>query len=97
MYFRGFEHDNTTFGMDINTSPAFRNFCKNLQRKELTTRLGLKHKVLTCPAKYVAPMMGDAGWLVSEEQAFYKVQVEGSKQVQECVYIEYPDGIWWEY
>ncbi len=93
MYFRGFQDDGLTFGRDIENSPAFRFFTKSIQLRDVTTRYGGMKRIRTCPARLVAAIMGETGWLVSEKENFYKIQIEGSKAVQGDIYIEYANGI----
>ncbi len=61
------EFDGTTFGMDVQSATAFRIMKKHVYYGEVTPR-GWHHptKRLCVPAKYVAAVMGEAAWLVSE-------------------------------
>lgn len=61
------EFDGTTFGMEVQNAAAFRVMKKHTFHGEVTPS-GRHHttKRLCVPAKYVAAVMGEAAWLVSE-------------------------------
>ena len=59
--------DGLTFGMDVQSATAFRALKKHVYCGEVTPRgWDRLTKRLCVPAKYVAAVMGEAAWLVSE-------------------------------
>lgn len=63
------QFDGTTFGMETQSAAAFRTLKKHVFYGEVTPK-GWSRPVkrLCVPAKYVAAVMGQAAWLVSESR-----------------------------
>lgn len=82
--------DGITFGMDIDAkSEAYRRMKANTKPKTVPWRYGLEKTVLACPCQFVAGVMREAGWLVSEKQAFSYITIDDG----DLIYVEYQDGV----
>lgn len=89
-HLRGYRLDGMTFGMDIDTmTPAYRAMKKATERRKIVGHYGIEFSALVCPAQYVAGIMREAGWLVSEAQDFQHITINGGEEI----FIEYPNGI----
>ncbi|MBQ8429097.1 MAG: hypothetical protein IJX30_03260 [Clostridia bacterium] len=78
MHLTGFNFDDTTFGMDIesNTS-AYRNFKKSVKREMYTDRFGREKTGFVVPYLNLGAIMGRAHFLVTEKKSFLKIQIDG--------------------
>lgn len=89
-HFRGYNREGTTFGMDIEANTAaYRAMKKNTQQQRITTRYGTQRTVCVCPFQYVAGIMREASWLVTEKQSFRKFTIDDGEEI----FIGYPDGV----
>lgn len=88
-HLRMVQFDGTTFGMDVQNAVAFRALKKNISYGEITPR-GWHHstKRRIIPAKYVAAVMGEAAWLITENRCMETVRWEDSGEL----YIVYETG-----
>lgn len=55
-----------TFGMDIACDSRYRHMLINTKTEKATSVLGFERYVKTVPAECLAPVMGEASWLVTE-------------------------------
>lgn len=76
------EFSGTTFGMEVQNPAAFRALKKNITYGEVTPR-GLSRPVKRrlIRAKYVAAVMGQAAWLVTERREMETVSWEDSGDI----------------
>lgn len=76
------EFSGTTFGMEVQNPAAFRALKKNITYGEVTPRgwsRPIKRRLI--PAKYVAAVMGQAAWLVTERREMETVSWEDSGDI----------------
>lgn len=76
--FRAWNKDGTTFGMDVDSTKATKAL-KKAYYKTRTIRIGevdFNQKYLCIDSRWVASMMGDAAWLVTEHQDFTHIQID---------------------
>lgn len=71
------EFDGTTFGMEIETnSSAYRKFKSQVKLETAVLKDGAECKRITVPYLYLAALMHDAHWLVSEQKLFDKIAID---------------------
>lgn len=86
-HFCGIGRDGITFGMDIRT--GYKKMKANIKLQTVKNRFGREVRVQAVPYQFVAEMMEEAGWLVSERQSFKYFRLDDGPEI----YIIYPDGI----
>lgn len=87
------EFDGTTFGMPIETdTTAYRKFKSQVKCETAISVIGTAVKVLTVPYLYLAAIMGEAHWLVTERKDFNRFYIEGFKS-DEYIYVKYTDSL----
>ena len=92
-HFHAVEFDGITFGMDIDAqSNAYRAFKKHIVCDRIINSFGYEVKVLTVPYLYVAALMGESHWLVSERKLFDKISIEGLYDGA-YIYVKYKEGL----
>ena len=90
-HLRGFNFDNTTFGMEIEiNTQTYRNFKKSVKREKYTNRFGREETVFVVPYLNLGAIMGQAHWLVTENKEFRKIQIEEFLDGAE-IYVKYTD------
>ena len=87
------EFDGTTFGMEVETdTAAYRKFKSQVKYERAISALGMEIRVLTVPYLYLAAIMREAYWLVSERKDFDKFYIDGFKD-SAFVYVKYTDEL----
>lgn len=85
------EFDGITFGMEIETnSVAYRKFETKVKYEKAISAFGTEIKELTVPYLYLAAIMREAHWLVSERKDFNKFCIDGFKDGA-YIYVKYTD------
>ena len=85
------EFDGTTFGMEIETdTAAYRKFKSQVKYEKVITAFGTETKEFTVPYLFLAAIMREAHWLVSERKDFNKFCIEGFKD-DVFIYVKYTD------
>ena len=81
--------DGDTFGMDIETdSIAYKKFKSIIKYETVIDAWGGDVKDFTVPYLYLAAIMREAHWLVSELKSFNKFTIDGLKS-GEFIYVKY--------
>ena len=76
-HLRGFYKDGTTFGMEVDGVRASK-VEKKAEYKTHINQYGYKVGTLCIKAPFVASLMGEAAWLITERQDFTHVQFDDS-------------------
>ena len=85
------EFDGNTFGMEIATdTAAYRKFKSQVRYEKVISKAGIEMKAYTVPYLFLAAIMRDAHWLVSERKSFNKVCIEDFKEGA-IIYVKYTD------
>lgn len=83
--------DGTTFGMDIDTSTTpYRKFKSMVKIEKVINRYGAEAYKPTVPYLFLAAIMREAHWLVSELKDFDKFCIEGFMD-ETFIYVKYTD------
>ena len=83
--------DGDTFGMDVEAdSIAYKKFKSLIKYEEVIDAWGGKIKDFTVPYLFLAAIMREAHWLVSELKSFNKFAIDGLKG-GEFIYVKYTD------
>jgi len=87
------EFDGTTFGMEIETDTvAYRKFKVQVKCEKVISAFGTEIKELTVPYLFLAAIMREAHWLVSELKDFNKFCIDGFKDGA-FIYVKYTDTL----
>ena len=87
------EFDGTTFGMDIETdTTAYRKFKSQVKLESAIDVFGAEFKALTVPYLYVAAIMREAYWLVSDLKDFSRISIEGLRDGEE-IFVKYTESL----
>ena len=90
-HLRGFNFDDTTFGMEIEiNTQAYGNFKKSVRREKYIDRFGREKAGFVVPYLNLGAIMGEAHWLVTEKKSFRKIQIEEFLDEAE-IYVKYAD------
>lgn len=85
------EFDGTTFGMEIEVDTvAYRKFKSQVKYEKAISAFGTEIMEFTVPYLYLAAIMREAHWLVSERKDFNKFCIDGFKN-GEFIYVKYTD------
>ncbi len=85
------EFDGNTFGMEIETdTAAYRKFKSQVKYEKAISKAGIEMMAYTVPYLFLAAIMQEAHWLVSERKGFNKVCIEGFKEGA-IIYVKYTD------
>lgn len=85
------EFDGTTFGMEIDTDTAvYRKFKSQVKYESVISIFGTEAKEFTVPYLFLAAIMREAHWLVSERKDFNKFCIDGFKEGA-FIYVKYTD------
>ena len=83
--------DGTTFGMEIETNNiAYRNFKSKVKYEKVISTFGTEVNEYTVPYLFLAAIMGEAHWLISELKSFNKFCIDGFKD-DAYIYVKYTD------
>lgn len=83
--------DGTTFGMEIETdTEAYRKFKSQVKYESVISVFGTEVKEFTVAYLFLAAIMREAHWLVSELKDFNKFYIEGFKD-DRFIYVKYTD------
>lgn len=83
--------DGTTFGMEIETdTTAYRKFKSTVKIEKVINEFGAGAYKLTVPYLFLAAIMREAHWLVSERKDFDKFYIEGFMD-ETFIYVKYTD------
>lgn len=89
--------DGTTFGMEIETNTAaYRNFKSKIKYEKVISTFGTQIKAYAVPYLFLAAVMREAHWLVSELKSFDKFCIDGFKD-DVYIYAKYTDSIDFRY
>lgn len=84
--------DGTTFGMEIEANTqVYRNFKKSVKREKAIGRFGYEISVMTVPYLFLAAIMREAHWMVSERKLFNTIRIDGF--MESDIYVKYSDEI----
>lgn len=81
------QFDGTTFGMQIETSGAYRKFRNHIKPEKATSVTGSIVTILTVPAEWLGAIMGEAHWLVTEGKYFDTIRIDNGEKV----YVKYDE------
>lgn len=85
------EFDGNTFGMEIETdTAAYRKFKSQVKYEKVISISGVEMKAYTVPYLFLAAIMREAHWLVSEKKDFNKIWIEDFKEGV-IIYVKYTD------
>ena len=85
------EFDGTTFGMEIEVDTvAYRKFKSQVKYEKVISAFGTEVKEYTVPYLFLAAIMREAHWLVSELKDFNKFCIDGFKDGV-YIYVKYTD------
>lgn len=85
------DFNGTTFGMEIETDTvAYRKFKVQVKYERAISVFNTETKNLTVPYLYLAAIMREAHWLVSERKDFDKFCIDGFKDGA-YIYVKYTD------
>ena len=83
--------DGDTFGMDIATdSIAYKKFKSLIKYEKVIDAWGGEIKEFTVPYLFLAAIMREAHWLVTDLKSFNKFDIDGLKG-GEFIYVKYTD------
>ena len=83
------EFDGNTFGMEIETdTAAYRKFKTQVKYEKAISKAGIEMRAYTVPYLFLAAIMREAHWLVSERKSFNKVCIEDFKEGA-IIYVKY--------
>lgn len=86
------EFDGGTFGMEIETDTvAYRKFKSQVKFEKVVSVYGAERKEYTVPYLFLAAIMREAHWLVSELKSFNKFCIDGFKD-NSFIYVKYTDS-----
>ena len=86
-HFHGVETDGTTFGMEVSlSSECGKKFKKKVHKEYIVAFDGTQFEGYVCDAPFVASLMGEPGWLVTEGY-IYKFTIESFLDEEE-IYIK---------
>lgn len=85
------EFDGTTFGMEVETdTAAYRKFKSQVKYEKVISAFGTETKEFTVPYLFLAAILREAHWLVSERKDFNKFCIEGFKD-DAYIYVKYTE------
>lgn len=83
------EFNGTTFGMEIETdTAAYRKFKSQVKIEKVINEFGAESYKLTVPYLFLAAIMRESHWLVSERKDFDKFYIEGFMD-DTFIYVKY--------
>ena len=84
---RAVQFDGITFGMQIETSGAYRKFRNHIKPEKAMSVTGSIVTILTVPAELLGAIMGEAHWLVTEGKYFDTIRIDNGEKV----YVKYDE------
>lgn len=86
------QFDGITFGMNVETNTiVYRNFKKQIKREKAIDIYDREVEVLCVPYLFLAAIMQEAHWIVSEKKLFNKFTIDGLGN--EEIYVKYTDTL----
>ena len=90
-HFSAVQFDDITFGMEVETDTvAYKKFKSQVKYETAISAWGKEVKELTVPYLFLAAIMREAHWLVSELMNINKFRIDGFKDGA-FIYVKYTD------